>query len=649
LNSSFIFYFNAFFIFAEIIKALSDSNILTSNTNPMKKLLLLIIVSLHFTISYAQLPDLNGYWGGTYYPNSGSSGDFNCAFYQDGNSVYGISVDTDDDFLFEGTIYQDTCTGNVTEDGSVVCSLSFYESGDSVLFNYEAADMSFFGNGFIEKISDCATLIVDYTYNGSLVNVSEEYPIDISVYDTDDIMSAHPILTARYPNGDGIVYIPGILTDSVYCVISTGFNERQLTFYDADMPYSVYGPDPGTFELTPIIIASGGSETIDITFDDTYLYHMEAYYPGGKMDYVVSYDLPYSPKYIAYYNEQFYIVNNSNQVLIYSKSFVLLDTLKDNYSSPIFAHAIQFHSSGEFYTCDNTTINRFSANHELLNDYPISSTEDSDFEILSDQIFYSNRNQIIKFDNTLSTVLATLTKTDIQTDYPPFASQDFWIRDIAFDNDSRLAIAIDANPDQDGKDMVIFYNSTLDNVVDTIVGYWIMNNPKCVDFDDSNYCYVANYWHDALSVHDPNKALYSASYWLDEPGTTNGAMHGPVDHIIVDRIAYVIENVNNRVSIFKLNSVASVDNLKFSHKQTSIVYPVPFSDKTNIAFELNGNENVSINVYDLNGRLVEKVLSNTSLQKGKHNISWGNNSLKGMYCIVINIGIKTETHRIIKL
>jgi peroxiredoxin len=50
-------------------------------------------------------------------------------------------------------------------------------------------------------------------------------------------------------------------------------------------------------------------------------------------------------------------------------------------------------------------------------------------------------------------------------------------------------------------------------------------------------------------------------------------------------------------------------------------YPNPFNPSTNISFNLGTIQNVSLKIYDNQGRLVRTLLENT-LQSGKHEISW---------------------------
>ena len=64
----------------------------------------------------------------------------------------------------------------------------------------------------------------------------------------------------------------------------------------------------------------------------------------------------------------------------------------------------------------------------------------------------------------------------------------------------------------------------------------------------------------------------------------------------------------------------------FSLKQN---YPNPFNPSTSISFELFEPSKISLNVHDLNGRLVKNLLSG-NLNSGAYNIKWNGKSTKGM-------------------
>ena len=51
-------------------------------------------------------------------------------------------------------------------------------------------------------------------------------------------------------------------------------------------------------------------------------------------------------------------------------------------------------------------------------------------------------------------------------------------------------------------------------------------------------------------------------------------------------------------------------------------YPNPFNPIINIDIEIPENQNMKIYIYDIQGRLVEKLFDNKSLKQGYHNIRW---------------------------
>tara|TARA_Y100001980_G_C14294228_1_gene124106 strand:- start:184 stop:540 length:357 start_codon:yes stop_codon:yes gene_type:complete len=50
-------------------------------------------------------------------------------------------------------------------------------------------------------------------------------------------------------------------------------------------------------------------------------------------------------------------------------------------------------------------------------------------------------------------------------------------------------------------------------------------------------------------------------------------------------------------------------------------YPNPFNPITNIEYSMSKNSNVSINIYDISGKLVKKLL-NESKNPGFHSVRW---------------------------
>jgi hypothetical protein len=73
---------------------------------------------------------------------------------------------------------------------------------------------------------------------------------------------------------------------------------------------------------------------------------------------------------------------------------------------------------------------------------------------------------------------------------------------------------------------------------------------------------------------------------------------------------------------------------RFELKQN---YPNPFNPSTNISYSLPATSNVSITVYDINGRKVADLLSSSSQTAGQHNVSFdAGNLASGVYLYKIN-------------
>ena len=77
-------------------------------------------------------------------------------------------------------------------------------------------------------------------------------------------------------------------------------------------------------------------------------------------------------------------------------------------------------------------------------------------------------------------------------------------------------------------------------------------------------------------------------------------------------------------------------------------YPNPFASSTTIKYRLVENSNVTITVYDLNGKTIETIL-NKKVQAGTHEITWTpNNVNNGTYIVSLaNNGKRVQTMRVV--
>lgn len=100
---------------------------------------------------------------------------------------------------------------------------------------------------------------------------------------------------------------------------------------------------------------------------------------------------------------------------------------------------------------------------------------------------------------------------------------------------------------------------------------------------------------------------------------------------------------------FKNDTATSVKSLKQGNNQLEI-YPNPFSNTTNLTFEIMEKSKVVIEIFTLNGQKVKQVI-NDDFKAGKHNIAWNarnDNNAKvepGVYVCRLTAGNEVEYSR----
>ncbi len=77
------------------------------------------------------------------------------------------------------------------------------------------------------------------------------------------------------------------------------------------------------------------------------------------------------------------------------------------------------------------------------------------------------------------------------------------------------------------------------------------------------------------------------------------------------------------------------------------VYPVPFNDILNIEYQLKKDAHVQISIYDVNGKLVQTIVS-ANKQVGDYKLIVNANSFeKGMYILKLKVDGQPANNRII--
>ena len=77
------------------------------------------------------------------------------------------------------------------------------------------------------------------------------------------------------------------------------------------------------------------------------------------------------------------------------------------------------------------------------------------------------------------------------------------------------------------------------------------------------------------------------------------------------------------------------------------VYPNPFSESTNITFQLESRSEVKLSIYDMNGQVVNTII-NESLPSGEYKIPWNKNHLVGkMFVCVLQVDSEVFREKLI--
>jgi hypothetical protein len=94
-----------------------------------------------------------------------------------------------------------------------------------------------------------------------------------------------------------------------------------------------------------------------------------------------------------------------------------------------------------------------------------------------------------------------------------------------------------------------------------------------------------------------------------------------------------------------LNNNDYINNVVF---EINHIYPNPFNPITNIEFSTYDSEKISISIFDMNGRLVEKLIDNKLMIPGSYNVKWNaSENVSGIYFINISNGQVNQNQKII--
>ena len=78
------------------------------------------------------------------------------------------------------------------------------------------------------------------------------------------------------------------------------------------------------------------------------------------------------------------------------------------------------------------------------------------------------------------------------------------------------------------------------------------------------------------------------------------------------------------------------------------IHPNPFNTNTSIQFRQFINTKINLHIYDINGKLIKKLIDNKLYHRGFHDVNWNASSYaSGIYIIKLFSKNKILTHKII--
>ena len=100
-----------------------------------------------------------------------------------------------------------------------------------------------------------------------------------------------------------------------------------------------------------------------------------------------------------------------------------------------------------------------------------------------------------------------------------------------------------------------------------------------------------------------------------------------------------------------LASATGVNELSSSTISSSSIFPNPTTNNLTVSFGIKENTNVSVELFDITGKLVSSLMDNQNLKSDNYTMKYDLNSVapaQGIYFVKISAGSSTSYHKVIK-
>ena len=151
-----------------------------------------------------------------------------------------------------------------------------------------------------------------------------------------------------------------------------------------------------------------------------------------------------------------------------------------------------------------------------------------------------------------------------------------------------------------------------------------------------------------LPLNDGGANGVSYTVYVDIPGLGRDSSYT----VTIDATTPVLDSLNYMVDSTTIyivpTSSTGISNPAIAKENKFNVYPNPFNENTTIAYTLNADAEVRLEIYNVLGVKIESIV-NTKQQAGEFKYVLDNKMNAGVYFISLTINDKTATQRVVKM
>jgi len=154
---------------------------------------------------------------------------------------------------------------------------------------------------------------------------------------------------------------------------------------------------------------------------------------------------------------------------------------------------------------------------------------------------------------------------------------------------------------------------------------------------------VGEYDNTAANEHNPNS-----------PPITVGPGLNTNDEMFLVYFHYMLHQAGDEDYDMESLMATSLKEMSAQEKGLISIVPNPSSSDTKISFDGKVGDNLTVYIYDTQGNVVNKLISNSAVTSNRVELNWnGTNDIgapvrKGVYFVSINLNGKFMTERIIR-